>query len=185
VLEEPARCGRSVTAGLQAEDVTVELLAAGRAMSSAAVMFHSVLAAKQGLSATEEKSLDFLQRFGPLTAGELADKSGLAPPSVTGLIDRLEKRGFVRRVPDPEDGRRVRVQLNEERLSELAPLFADLVQEMETLSASYTVEQLEVIVRFLNDAARRQLAAAGRLTSAANGSAGVPPGRRGRRANRT
>jgi MarR family len=53
---------------------------------AAAVMFHAALSARLGLSATEEKALDLLDRFGPLTARQLAERSGLAPASVTGLV---------------------------------------------------------------------------------------------------
>lgn len=138
---------------------------AGRILSNAAVMFHAVLAEKQGLAATEEKAIDLLERFGPLSAGELSEKSGLAPASVTGLIDRLEKKGFVRRVADADDGRKVRVELRRERLAELAPLFVDLVAELESLCAKYSVEELELITGFMLEAARRQQACAGRLSS--------------------
>ncbi|MBO0816043.1 MAG: hypothetical protein J2P30_13000, partial [Actinobacteria bacterium] len=54
---------------------------AGRELSVAAVMFHTALAARQGLTATEEKALDLLDRYGPLTARQLAERSGLAPAS--------------------------------------------------------------------------------------------------------
>lgn len=139
---------------------------AGRIMSNAAVMFHTVLAEKQGLAATEEKAIDLLERFGPLTAGELSEKSALAPASVTGLIDRLEKKGFVKRIADAADGRKVRVELRRERLAEFAPLFADFVAELETLCAKYSVEELELIAGFMTEAARRQQICAGRLSAA-------------------
>jgi DNA-binding MarR family transcriptional regulator len=140
--------------------VTDDVLMAGRLLSTASVMFHTVMGEKQGLGATEAKALDYLQRSGPLTAGELATKSGLAAPSVTGLIDRLERKGFVKRVVDPEDRRRVRVELDHARLGQLAPLFGDLVQQMEELCAKFTVAELESIARFLHEAAQRQQAAA-------------------------
>jgi len=130
---------------------------AGRAQSEATVMFHTTVAAKQGLSATEEKALDLLDRSGPLTAGELARRSGLAPASVTGLIDRLERKGFVRRVPNPDDRRSVLVEVEAERVfASMAPLFADWVRSLEELYAGYTDEQLETILHFLIEAARRQ-----------------------------
>jgi DNA-binding MarR family transcriptional regulator len=146
--------------------VTQEVLSAGRVLSNAAVMFHSVLAGKQGLSAIEEKAIDLLDRFGPLTAGELGDKSALAPASITGLVDRLEKKGFVKRVPDAADGRRVRIQMRPESLAAFAPLFTDLVEQMESLCAKYSVEDLETIAAFMNEAARRQHECAARLTNA-------------------
>src|SRR5215472_8211019 len=75
------------------------LFTAGRELSAAAVMFHTALAARQGLTATEEKALDLLDRYGPLTGRQLAERSGLAPASVSNLADRLEAKGFARRTP--------------------------------------------------------------------------------------
>jgi DNA-binding MarR family transcriptional regulator len=142
-----------------------QLALAGRASSAATVMFHTAVAARQGLSASEEKALDLLERSGPLTAGELARQSGLAPASVTALINRLEAKGFARRVQNPSDRRSVLVEVNAERVwATVAPLFADWVGSLQELYAGYTDEQLEVILHFLNEAARRQREATARLT---------------------
>src|ERR687892_862371 len=92
------------------------LMQAGRAQSAATIMFHTAVAARHGLGASEEKALDLLERFGPLTAGELASHAGLAPPSVTGLINRLEAKGFARRIPNPKDRRSVLIEIDRERV---------------------------------------------------------------------
>ena len=142
-----------------------QLALAGRASSAATVMFHTAVAARQGLSASEEKALDLLERSGPLTAGELARQSGLAPASVTALINRLEAKGFARRVQNPSDRRSVLVEVDYERVyATVAPLFADWVGSLQELYAGYTDEQLEVILHFLSEAARRQREATARLT---------------------
>jgi DNA-binding MarR family transcriptional regulator len=142
-----------------------QLALAGRASSAATVMFHTAVAARQGLSASEEKALDLLHRSGPLTAGELARQSGLAPASVTALINRLEAKGFARRVQNPSDRRSVLVEVDRERVdATVAPLFADWVGSLQELYAGYTDEQLEVILHFLDEAARRQREATARLT---------------------
>ena len=142
-----------------------QLAMAGRASSVATVMFHTAVAAKQGLNASEEKALDLLERSGPLTAGELARQTGLAPASVTGLITRLERKGFARRIPNPDDRRSVLVEVDLERLyARVAPLFGDWVRSLQELYAGYTDEQLEVILHFLTEAARRQQEATARLT---------------------
>lgn len=140
------------------------VLAAGRELSAATIMFHTALAARQHLSATEEKTLDLLDRFGPLTAGELARRAGLAPASVTGLVNRLEQKGFARRIPHPEDKRSVLIESLPERTASLGPLFDDFVRSMEDLFASYTDDQLETIAHFLKEAARRQAEATTRIT---------------------
>lgn len=138
------------------EQVIADVSMAGRILSTAAVMFHTAVAEKQGLGLTEEKALDLLQRFGPMTAGELGQRAGLAPASVTGLVDRLEKKGFARREKDAVDGRRVLVHLVHEKLAAFAPLFADFMAQMDELYARYTVAELEVISGFMREAAARQ-----------------------------
>src|SRR4051794_39449858 len=97
----------------------------GRALATAAVLFHSALAELSGLSATEQRALDLIDRFGPLTAGDLAQRSGLAPASVTGLLRRLEQKGFARRVPNPGDRRSVLVELVYERVAAMGPHFLE------------------------------------------------------------
>lgn len=140
------------------------LVLAGRDNSNAAVMFHTAMSERMGLGVTEEKTLDLLQRLGPLTAGELAQHTGLAPASVSGLIDRLEAKWLVRRVRDPKDRRRVIVEINFERLAGFAELFEPLVEGLSQLYEGYTDEQLEVILDFLTKATAVQRAATARLT---------------------
>src|SRR4029453_2726078 len=125
------------------EQLLQELEMAGRAMSAATVMFHSTVAARHGLSATEEKALDLLERFGPLTAGELAKRSGLAPASGPGRVTRLERKGFARRIAHPSDRRSILIEVDPERLyAAMAPLFADWFGSLEELWASYRDEPL-------------------------------------------
>ncbi len=129
---------------------------AGRELSTVTVMFHTAIAEKLGLSATELKTLDLLQRFGPLTAGELGGRTGLAPASVTGLVDRLERKRYARRIADPTDGRRVLIELNHESVGAAAALFSDFMRRLQELYAGYSVAQLETILHFLRAAAQQQ-----------------------------
>ena len=122
---------------------------AGREHSSANVMLLNVIGAKFGLSINDEKALDVLNQLGPLTAGAIAEHTGLATPSVTALIDRLEKKEFVRRVRDPEDRRRVIVTLNPQRFAELYALFGSFIHSIDDLLAPYSDEELLIIHDFL------------------------------------
>jgi DNA-binding MarR family transcriptional regulator len=159
--QEPRRPDGRGGPSARRADLLERLMMAGRVQSEATVMFHAIVAAKQGLTATEEKALDLLDRSGPLTAGDLARRTGLAPASVTGLIDRLERKGFVRRIPNPSDRRSVLVEVETERVfASMAPLFAGWVRSLEELFARYTDEQLETILHFLTEVARRQRQAA-------------------------
>ena len=151
------------------ERLLTELHEAGRALSNAAVMYHSALSAYLGLGMTEEKTLDLLEREGPLTAGDIVKRTGLAPASVSGLLDRLEHKGFVRRVRDPADRRRVIVAINRDRVAAFDKLFAGLVARLNELYAGYTDEQLTLILDFLRRSARAQREATAELSRAEPG----------------
>ena len=131
------------------------VLRASSESSTMAIFFHSAIAAQVGIGATEEKTLFSLGSRGPLTAGEISRHTGLTTASVTDLIDRLEKKGFVRRVRDTQDRRRVIVEANEDRLAEFTRFFDALSASFEPLLDNYTEEQLKAIADFLTRAADR------------------------------
>lgn len=150
--------------GPSREELLAELREAGRVHSNAAVMYHAAISARMGLSAVEEKTLDLLQRSGALSAGELGELTGLAPASVTGLIDRLERKGFARRVRDPQDRRRVNVEIAPGVEARFAPLFAPFATRLADLYAEYSDAELAVILDFLHRSARIQREATHALT---------------------
>ena len=156
-----ARGGTRVSA--EREELVRAADAAGRALSTAAVLYHGTLAELSGLSPTEWKALDLIQRLGPMTAGVLARESGLAPASVTGLINRLERKGFARRLPNPADGRSVLVEIIPERLGDAAPVFDEFLRSLHDLYEDFSDDELRGIVRFTTEAARRQHEATRRL----------------------
>ncbi len=128
---------------------------ASREYSTAAVMFHAAIAERFALSVTDLKALDVLQRVGPMTAGEIGAHTALASASVTGLIDRLVKKGLVRRTTDPGgDRRRVLVVLTPKLGKTIAPLFESLNRKMMERLDRYRDAQLETIRDFLDAAAR-------------------------------
>ncbi|MDT0343678.1 MarR family winged helix-turn-helix transcriptional regulator [Streptomyces litchfieldiae] len=139
--------------GLSREELLAELRDAGRVHSNAAVMYHAAISARMDLSAVEEKTLDLLQRSGALSAGELAELTGLAPASVSGLIDRLERKGFARRGKDPQDRRRVNVEIDPGTHARFAPLFEPFAAQLAELYEEYTDAELAVILGFLRRSA--------------------------------
>ncbi|MFE3558529.1 MarR family winged helix-turn-helix transcriptional regulator [Streptomyces sp. NPDC059193] len=150
-------------------ELTARLFLAGRELSTAAVMFHTALAQLHGLSATEEKAIDLLQRHGPLTARELGSHSGLAPASVTGLVDRLQRKGYARRVPNPADGRSVLIEATGAPGEALGPDFEHFTNGLNGLCARYTDTELAAIGDFLGEAAALQREATTRLTASQQG----------------
>jgi DNA-binding MarR family transcriptional regulator len=137
------------------EELIKAVLTASRESSTLAVFFHASMAERVGLGATEEKTLSLLSQRGPLTAGAIASHTGLTTPSVTGLLDRLEQKGLVRRRRDSHDRRRVIVEPNPERLAALDQAFFSLQESFRELLEIYSDEQLATIADYLMRAARR------------------------------
>jgi DNA-binding MarR family transcriptional regulator len=81
------------------------------------VFLFQALAARSGMSMTDLQCVTLLTSTGPMTAGRLAEEMGLTTGAITGLINRLEQAGYVRREKDPTDGRRVVIQPVMEALS--------------------------------------------------------------------
>src|SRR5262245_14500980 len=71
---------------------------AGREMSARSVMFYTLVARLVGLSVSDLRAWDLLVSYGPMSASEFADLTGLTAGAVTGLLDRLSKAGAVKRV---------------------------------------------------------------------------------------
>ena len=115
-----------------------------------AILFNHQVAQRVGLGASDGQFMHLLQLHGPLTPGRLAELSGLTTGTVTGVLDRLEAGGFVRRERDATDRRKVIVKLEEERLwSAMAPLYAGQAESLAAVAGRYDAEQLEVIESFL------------------------------------
>lgn len=123
---------------------------AARTHSTMTVLFHQAINARLGLSAIEGKTLDLLTRVGPMSPGQLSEQTGLAPASVTELVDRLESKGFVRRHRDEGDRRRVFVAVVPEPLAGLGRLFARFGRSTDRLWRQFSDAELAVIRQFLD-----------------------------------
>ena len=130
-------------------------------------MFHTALGERLGIGATDWKILGLLEENGPLTAGELVRLCGLAPASVTGAADRLERRGYVRRRRDERDGRRVVVELGPGLPADAGDLFSGFIRRLDGLLEGYGERDLEVVAGFLDAAARIQTESAAELSAGA------------------
>jgi len=115
------------------------------------VFFHQAQAERLGLSSTDLKAVRLLLDTGPVTAGELAELMALTTGAVTGLIDRLEKVRIVERVKDPNDRRRVVVQVtgDPKRLKEIEAMYASLGSTTMKMMERFSDEQLQTILEFI------------------------------------
>jgi DNA-binding MarR family transcriptional regulator len=125
------------------------LQAALREASAQSVLISQTIAGRVGLNASDLECLDLMQLHGPRTAGELAKATGLTSGAITGLIDRLERAGYVAREGDPADRRRVVVRVRPESLAELNALYGPLQIASQDLNARYSDEALALIAGFM------------------------------------
>lgn len=126
-------------------DVLERFAGYARESSALTVLFHTRLAERMGLSPTDEKCLDLAVRAdGPVTAGRIAELSGLSTGAVTGVIDRLEQAGYVRRVRDPHDRRKVLVEV----IVADAGLFEGARETLREVLAQFTPDEREVLDRY-------------------------------------
>lgn len=111
-----------------------------------ALQMHEAVARKAGLPGTDHKYLGFLLQKGQMTAGELANLSGLTTGAVTGLIDRFEKKKLVKRQFDKEDRRKVLiVPVTKNIMALMEPLYKEYRAGNEALIASFSAEELKVL----------------------------------------
>jgi DNA-binding MarR family transcriptional regulator len=126
-----------------------EFLLALRKAGSVMQLLGAASAERIGINVTDLNCLNILALTGHMTAGELARETGLTTASITGVLDRLEEAGFVRRERDPGDRRRVIVRLDATRgLRDVAPVFAPVVEAWRAAAAAYSDEQLTLILEF-------------------------------------
>lgn len=111
-----------------------------------------------GLNQAERHCLSLLWQ-GPLPPGVIAREIGLTPPSVTALVDRLEKRGFLTREPDPDDRRKMRIAMTEKTQKMSEEMYLPLAEKGRKLLAAYSDDHLAAIAKFAGEALAVQEAA--------------------------
>jgi DNA-binding MarR family transcriptional regulator len=131
-----------------------ELARALRVFLSASDAFDEALRGVLGLNPNDLRCVDLLDQHGTLTAGALAGLAGLTTGAVTFMLDRLEHAGFVHRLRDVQDRRRVLVELVPRARKEIFELHAPLVEAWRASALRYSVPDLERVTEFLNEGAR-------------------------------
>ncbi len=129
--------------------LAIEFAAAVRKTGSLMQLVGQFAADRIGINATDLNCLNILSFSGQMTAGELAKATGLTTASITGVLDRLEEAGYVRRERDSKDRRRVVVHLVlDKALANVAPLFMPMAHDWQRMVADYTDDELRLIVEF-------------------------------------
>jgi DNA-binding MarR family transcriptional regulator len=123
--------------------------------------FDNLAAQRLGVNLTDLNCVSIIQRRGGLTAGELALEAGLTTGAITGVIDRLERAGYVRRVRDPGDRRKISVEVTPQFLARADEIWGPLKGDWDALLTSrFSAQQLDSVIEFLrltNELGRRHL----------------------------
>jgi DNA-binding MarR family transcriptional regulator len=120
-----------------------------REIGARTIMFHQAVANIVGVSVTDMKCLDYVDRGGDVTAGDLARLTGLTTGAITAAIDRLEKAGLAKRERSETDRRKVFIRLSHSpALALIAPIFDGLGRDAADLVTHYSTKELETIKDF-------------------------------------
>ena len=132
----------------RAEVVDELIRTAPRAVADT-VLFQQAVADRLGLNLTDVKCMAPLAGGGHSTIREIAEQLGLTHGAVTRTVDRLEAAGYVRRDPDPTDGRKIFIVGVPERMREVSGLYEGMAQAWRQLLAGCTTAELEFLRELL------------------------------------
>ena len=128
---------------------TVTIKSSLRELSNQISLLNRQVGSRVDLKDIDLDCFDFISQVGTITPGALARRSGLHPATVTGIIDRLEKSGWIAREQDPSDRRGTLLRALPDRTGELFQLYAGMNSGVDELCAGFDDAQLEVVAEFL------------------------------------
>ncbi len=129
---------------------SIEIKESLRELSIQLALLNHQVVARLGLKDGDLHCLDLIDRHGPLSPSALARRAGLHPATITGILDRLERGGWVARERDPADRRAVTVRTLPGRIAELFRLYSGMNTSMDDICAEYTGTELQLIAGFLD-----------------------------------
>jgi DNA-binding MarR family transcriptional regulator len=134
----------------QKQDLIGELISEFRVAGNQDSAFDNLAADRLGLNRTDLHCINIIENSGGLTAGQLAKEAGLTTGAVTGVIDRLERAGYARRVADPSDRRRVKLEVTPKFYARADKIWGPMASDWTSrLGARFTAEELELAIEFL------------------------------------
>jgi DNA-binding MarR family transcriptional regulator len=119
------------------------------------IQFNGMLAERLGMNWTDLQALFVLANDGPASPGELAKRVNLTSGSASRMIERLVRAGYVRRVPDPHDRRKVVIEPDEDAVRRVGGLYDSLNERHLADLGSFDETELAAVLRFLRTAAAR------------------------------
>lgn len=127
-----------------------ELISEFRVAGNQDSAFDNLAAERLGLNRTDLHCINIIENAGGLTAGELGREAGLTSGAVTGVVDRLERAGYARRVADPADRRRVQLEVTPKFYARADRIWGPVASDWSArLGKRFSAEELERFIEFL------------------------------------
>ena len=152
-----------------------------RKSSALGVIFGQTVANKVGMSSSDLECLDFLNIESRVTAGRLAELTGLTTGAITGMVDRLEKAGWVRRERDDNDRRKVFIAIVPENIAKIGRYYEPLQRAVQRDWEGYTDAELKLLLRFMTQGYTTMLDVTEELKAMVDASPKDKPKGKGRR----
>ena len=114
------------------------------------ILFNQRVADRAGLHLTDVQCINLLELLGPSTPGTLAQCTGLTTGGVTVMLDRLEKAGYIKRSPNPNDRRSILVSVNPKKLKAIHAPYDHVYRQTVALFSEFPEAELEIVARFFS-----------------------------------
>lgn len=131
--------------------VTTQIKTSLRELRTQLSMLNHRVGARLGLRDVDLDCLDLISRHGPLSPSALGHRTGLHPATVTGILDRLQRDGWITRDRDPDatDRRAVSIRALGDRNREVFGLYSQMNASLDQICDGYTDAELSVLADFL------------------------------------
>ncbi len=143
----------------QRRRLSTEIKRTLRALSNQISLLNHQVGAHVDLKDVDLDCLDLIAQHGPLSPSALSRRAGLHPATMTGILDRLERNGWIARDREPSDRRAVLIRALPDRTAELFRLYSGMNSSMDDICAGYSEAELAVLADFLRRAADAGLTA--------------------------
>jgi MarR family transcriptional regulator, organic hydroperoxide resistance regulator len=126
-----------------------ELVSQIRHFIAGTILFNQKVAESVGLHLTDMQCMNVLELLGPSTPRILAERTGLTTGGVTVMLDRLEKGGYVKREPNPNDRRSILVRVNPRKLQKINAIYDGINRQLEAFLSTTSQEEIQAVTKFL------------------------------------